>query len=166
MTYAFTIAHTTEGRTRIRWAGDASEKTRIGELAESIAGLSGVDRAVPRIRTGSIIIEHEHEEWPSLEPRLCEELSLVFKSTTAATRSGLQALNHELDRVDGALRKSINTDLPSASVILLLILAITQAIRGQVMGNSMSFIWYALSIAAMARNSADTGADTTTTIAE
>ena len=166
MTYAFTIAHKTEGRTRIRWAGDASEKNRIGELAESIAGLNGVDRAVPRTRTGSIIIEHEHEEWPSIETRLCEDLSLEFKSTAAAARSGLQALNHELDRVDGALRKSINTDLPSASVILLLILAITQAIRGQVMGNSMSFIWYALSIAAKARNSADTGADTTTAVAE
>jgi hypothetical protein len=166
MTYTFTIAHSTEGRTRIRWAGDVSEKTRIGELAESIAGLSGVDRAVPRMTTGSIIIEHEHEVWSSIEPRLCKDLSVAFRPTAAATQSGLQALNHELDRVDGALRKGINIDLPSASVILLLILAITQAVRGQVMGNSMSFIWYALSIAAMARNSADTGADTTTAVAE
>jgi hypothetical protein len=34
------------------------------------------------------------------------------------------------------------------------------------MGNSMSFIWYALSIAAMARNSAETAQDTTAAITE
>ena len=166
MTSAFYIAHATDGRTRIRWAGDTSEKTRILEIAENIADVPGVDKALPRITTGSIIIEHDEAEWPALEPLLADRLSLEFtKPAPPQSRSGLHSLNRGLDKVDEKLR-SINTDLPSVAVFLLIMLAIAQALRGQVIGNSMSFIWYALSIATMTRGVSGTPPDTEPNISE
>ena len=163
MTHAFYIAHTTLGRTRIRWAGDAYDKTRIREVADTIATIEGVDQALPRMATGSIIIEHDQAEWSILEPQITDRLSVEF--TAPESRRGLDALNQGLDKVEGTL-KGLNTDLPSMAVLLLTVLAITQALRGQVMGNAMSFLWYALSIASMTRGSTtaapqDTTADIT-----
>lgn len=166
MILAFYTAHTTDGRTRVRWAGDAAEKAIVREVAENIARIEGVDQAVPRIATGSIIIEHEQVQWSDLKPQLTDKLSLEF-TTPSAPRAhpGLVKLNQGLDKIDNSL-KGINTDLGSVTVLLLLILSITQALRGQVMGNSMSFLWYALNIAKMARDSASTKPDITADMAD
>mgnify|MGYP001812480034 CR=1 FL=1 len=164
MTHTFYIAHTTSGRTRIRWAGDASDKASIRQVAENIAAIEGVDQALPRITTGSIIIEHDQAEWSDLEPQITDRLSVEI--TVPQSRSGLALLNHELDKVDNTL-KGINTDLPSVTVLLLIMLAITQALRGQVTGNSMSFLWYALSIASRTRGRAGVGTlDTSENVSE
>jgi hypothetical protein len=50
--------------------------------------------------------------------------------------------------------KGMNTDLKSLTVFMLVVLAITQAMRGQVMVSSASLFWYALSVASKARNNA------------
>ena len=165
MSAAFYVAHTTSGRTRIRWAGDAPGKTGVGAIAETIAGIPGVDRASPRVTTGSIIIEHERTEWPEIESRLADTLYLqIHAPARAEPRTAANTLNHGYDRVNGAL-KAINIDLGSLSIFLLLILAITQAFRGQVMGSSVSFLWYALNMTMAARGTAgaagDAGADMT-----
>ena len=164
MSLPFFIAHTTEGRTRIRWSGDAAEKSGIIEIAEHIAGVPGVDQALPRTATGSIIIEHDQVQWPVLEPRILEQTALIFCSPPRPPH-GLQTLNIGLDKIDETL-KGLNTDLSSVTVLLLTILAITQAARGQVMGNSMSFLWYALSIAAMSRNAPAKVADSNAQVGE
>ena len=165
MTSAFYIAHATAGRTRIRWAGDVSDKAGIVEVAEKISDIEGVDQAMPRIKTGSIIIEHDHTDWSTLEPLLTDKLSLEFTTPVVQVRTGIDVLNQGLDKVNGTL-KSVNTDLPSVTVLLLAMLAITQALRGQVIGNSMSFIWYALSIAAMNRGTPGTPFDSAQDVTE
>ncbi len=166
MSKAFYIAHTTNGRTRIKWAGDSSDKASIMEIAENIAAIPGVDQTVPRITTGSIIIEHEQADWPSVESLLSDRLALEF--TTPALpepRTGLDTINLGLDQMNTAL-KGMNTDLSSVTVFLLVMLAIAQALRGQVIGPSFSFLWYALSIATSARGTAVTTIDTTADIIE
>ena len=166
MTLAFYTAHTTDGRTRIRWAGDAGEKAIVGEVAENIALIEDVDQALPRITTGSIIIEHDQVQWPALRQQLIDRLSLEFTAPSPPqARPGLATLNQGLDKVDNTL-KGINTDLGSVTALLLIILSITQALRGQVMGNSISFLWYALSIATMSRDSASTQPDTTADVSD
>ena len=165
MSAAFHVAHSTHGRTRIRWAGDAAGRTGVSEIAETIAGIRGVDRATPRETTGSIIIEHEQAEWPEIESRLADTLSLqIHAPALAEPRTAADTLSHGYGRVNGALR-AINVDLGSLSIFLLLILAVTQAFRGQVMGSSVSFLWYAANMAMAARGTArvagDAGADMT-----
>ena len=155
MTLPFYIAHATPVRTRIRWAGDTSERNRITALATDIEQLNGVVKAVPRITTGSIIIEHDETQWPSIQAELSEKLSLTFTSKPPAMqRSGVASLNKGLDDLDGALKK-VNMDFDSATILMLSALAITQALRGQVMSSSASFLWYAFNLAAMARSKAD-----------
>ena len=152
---AFYIAHTTSGRTRIKWAGDRGNKAIVIEVAENIAAIEGVDQAVPRLSTGSIIIEHEQAEWSSLEPEIADRLSLNFSTPVHQPRTATDTINQGLDQVNGAL-KSVNTDLGSVTVLLLLILTVAQAWRGQVLSSSGSYLWYVLSIAMMARNKTNT----------
>lgn len=166
MTLPFHIAHTTNGRTRIRWMGNASEKVVINDIAAQITQLEGVEQAVPRIATGSIIIEHDQATWSAIQTQLTDSLSLDFMTPApVAAHTGLESLNRRLAQVDGTL-KGMNTDLRSLTVFMLSILAITQALRGQVMVSSASLLWYAFSVASKARTSGSTPLDSAADIAD
>lgn len=152
MTPSFYIAHSSPGRTRIRWAGDASEKSCVSELAAEIENLAEAVKADPRMTTGSIIIEHDDMPWSSLQARLTDQLSLTFTATPEpVNRSGTEVLNNNIDDLNGAL-KYLNMDFYSLMVLMLSVLAIIQAMRGQVMSSSGSYLWYAFNLLMMARN--------------
>ena len=152
MTAVFYIAHTSPGRARIRWAGDTADKGNITELATRIESIPTVVSADPRITTGSIVIEHDAVDWPSLQAQLVDQLSMSFVAPPPAVKhSGAEALNRDIDRVDGAL-KHVNMDFHSVTLLMLSCLAIIQALRGQVMSSSVSFLWYAFTLATMARD--------------
>lgn len=163
MSHAFFIAHTTSGRTRIRWAGDVTEKAKVTELAADIAQVQGVDNALPRVNTGSIIIEHDNRDWSELEAQLTEKLPLTFITSAPSSPryTGVARLNQGLDNVDETL-KGMNMDLSSLSVLFLLVMAITQALRGQVAVSSASLLWYAFSVASRARGATDTSVNSST----
>ena len=159
MTAVFYVAHTSPGRTRIRWVGDAEEKASVLALAADIESLPEVDRAEPRITTGSIVIQHDGTEWPGLQAQLSDQLSISFAANPAAVkRNGAEALHHDIDLLDGALKR-VNTDFDSITLLGLSVLAIIQALRGQVMSSSVSFLWYAFTLAMMARDKADKAKD-------
>ena len=155
MTLLFTIPHLTEGRTRIRWAGDDEDRHQIIDVSQTINDFPGVDHAEPRMATGSIIIEHPQSDWGSLKVKLAQQLALEFTNPEPGQNfNAIATLNRGLDKIDGGL-KTVNTDLSSITVLLLAILAVVQSLRGQVMTNSISFLWYAISIAAVSRNPAE-----------
>ena len=159
MTLTFYIAHTSPGRTRIRWAGDASEKGRIIQLAAEIEKINAVVSADPRMTTGSIVIEHDGIEWSSLQTQLSDQLSMVFPPIAQPMkRSGAKALSQSIDNLDGALNK-VNMDFDSLTLLMLSTFAIIQALRGQIIGSSSSFLWYAFNLAVMARNRTDKPGD-------
>lgn len=152
MTYPFYIAHSIAGRTRIRWAGDTEEKAHIEELAANIVNIPGVNHAEPRITTGSIIIDHEDVEWSRLESKLTEMLPMQFIPAPAPVPyTGMDALSQGLDEVDNVL-KSLNMDRNSLTLLLLSILIIVQAVRGQVLVPSASFIAFAFEILSQNRS--------------
>ena len=156
MSLAFQIAHTTSGRTRIKWADERDERARVIDIAGQIAAIEGVDQALPRPGTGSIIIEHEQVQWPQLESEHAGRLSIQFSAPAIPEpRTAMDTINRGIDQTN-AMLKGINTDLGSVTVVLMLVLAVAQAYRGQVGGSSVSFLWYALSIATMARGSDNT----------
>ncbi len=155
MTLLFSIPHLTDGRTRIRWAGDNDEKFHILAVSETINDFPGVDHSEPRLATGSIIIQHPEVDWESLKSQLAQQLALEFTQPDQGQNlNAIATLNRGLDKLDDGL-KTVHTDLPSITVLLLAILAVVQALRGQVMTNSISFLWYAISIAAVSRNSSE-----------
>jgi hypothetical protein len=156
MSHAFHIAHATSGRTRIKWAGEREDRASVVDVAAQIAAVEGVDHALPRPGTGSIIIEHEQVQWPQLESELADRLSLQFSTPAIPEpRTAMETINRGIDQTN-AMLKGINTDLGSVTVLMMLILAVVQAYRGQVGSSSASFLWYALSIATMARGSDNT----------
>lgn len=160
MTGTFYVAHATGGRTRIRWAGDSAQKADVVKIAADIADVEGIEQAIPRITTGSIIIAHEQTEWEPLQYRLSDQLSLAFVAPPPAEpRTAMDTIHRGLGHVNGAL-KGVNTDLGSVSVFMLLILAVAQAYRGQTMSSAASFLWYALNLANIARAPARPDADT------
>ena len=155
MSLPFYIAHATSGRTRIKWAGDRNNRASVIKVAGHIAAIEGVDQAIPRLSTGSIVVEHEQTEWSSLEPEITSRLSLTFSTPVHRPRTGADTINLGIDQVNGALKK-IKPDLGSVTLLLLLILIVAQTWRGQVLSASGSYLWYALNIAMMARNKAAT----------
>jgi len=166
MTPIFYIAHRAPGRTRIRWAGDASEKASVFALAAEIENLNADIIADPRITTGSIIIQHEGLPWPSVETQLADRLSITILAGPPTVKgSGAAALYKDINRLDGAL-KHLNLDFDSVTLLMLSAAAITQALRGQVMSSSVSFLWYAFTLAMMARGKAASDPDPTSDATE
>ena len=152
MTSLFYIAHATPGRTRIRWAGDSDHKHFVNEFASDIACIAGVVKAEPRTVTGSIVIQHDGLEWPVLQSALSDQHPIKFTADPSAiTRSGVDAVNDSIDTVDAVL-KHVNMDFYSLLMLMLLTLSIVQALRGQVLSSSVSFLWYAFTLAAIARD--------------
>lgn len=147
----FYIAHRTNGRTRIRWAGKPEHRHRASEIAGQLNDIESVESAVARLTTGSIIIEHPSIDWLQLKQRLQQHAAIEFSDRPQSTpsRTGVDALGHQLNSLNALLKREAGqqTDLSSLTVSLLLILAIVQAARGQVMGSAASFMWYALNIA-------------------
>ena len=152
MTPLFYVAHATPGRTRIRWAGDSDDKYIVSELAGDFANVAGVVTVEPRTVTGSIIIQHDGQEWPTLQSALSDQLSIEFTAAPPAVkRNGADAVNDSIDTIDDAL-KLVNMDFDSFLMLMLCALSIIQALRGQVMSSSVSFLWYAFTLASMVRD--------------
>ncbi len=152
MTPAFYVAHTAAGRTRIRWAGEAANKNIVTELARDIANIAGVVDAEPRTVTGSIIIEYDGHDWQGLRSRISDQLSIHISNTPTDIESdGVQVVNDSIDSIDHALKR-VNMNFDSVLMLTLCALAIVQAVRGQVMSSSVSFLWYAYTLAALVRD--------------
>ncbi|MFW2371833.1 MAG: HMA2 domain-containing protein [Gammaproteobacteria bacterium] len=149
MSQRFYIAHHTQGRTRIRWASAANRKSDVLDIAQTLGELDGVEYAEARPATGSIIIEHPETEWSQLQASMEQQCDLYFSTAVESpVGNGIQSLKEQLDKLNSLLREQSNnqTDLKNLTVNMLLILAIIQAARGQVMGSAASFLWYALNI--------------------
>lgn len=152
MTPLFYIAHATPGRTRIRWAGDSDHKHIVNEFATDIANIAGVVKAEPRTVTGSIVIQHDGLKWPALQSALSDQRPIRFTAgPSAIKRNGVDAVNDSIDAVNIVLKR-VNMDFDSLLIFTLLTLSIVQALRGQVLSSSVSFLWYAFTLAAIARD--------------
>jgi len=150
MSLLFYIAHTTHGRTRIRWASDEEQRHRVMEIASKLEQIDGILNVEARLVTGSIIIEHPETPWAEITPLIEQHTSIQFCTTPQPPmRNGLQSLNTGLDKIDAVLRKESQNgmDLKDLSFILLVMLAVIQALRGQVMVSASSFLWFALNVA-------------------
>ena len=150
MSLVFYIAHTTHGRTRLGWAGDKEQKHRVNEVAKQLELIDGILSTEPRLTTGSIIIEHPETSWTEILPLVEQHGTIRFCPAPAQTpaRSGLQTLNTGLDRIDAVLRKETQNgmDLRNLTFILLVMMALVQSLRGQVMVSAASFLWFALNV--------------------
>ncbi len=152
MSYPFSLHHSLPERTRIRWSGASDERGQVEALASRIAELPGVHKTDARLRTGSIVIEHETLEWEQLAQTLQAELGLDFVDP-AAPASGLEAFNRSVGSLERELKKA-DIDLNSLAFLFLLLMAVAQTARGQIGVSGFSFLWYALNVASRHRGDA------------
>lgn len=147
MTLQFTLLHSLPERTRIRWAGDFDERAGVDDISSTIATIPGVTRVDARPATGSIVIEHEETNFDTLRARLAETVAIEFLELAPARQpAGLETIQRGYRRLDQRLGRT-NVDLNSMTFLLMLVLAATQAARGNIGGSAVSFLWYALAIA-------------------
>ena len=154
MSYPFTLQHSIAQRTRIRWAGDAADRATVEDLASRIETLPGINRTLARADTGSIIIEHDAIDPQTLLQRLVEELTIDLKVPLEKTTTGLERFNQNLDSLERQMHKA-NIDLGSMTFLVLLVMAATQAMRGQVGVSAFSLLWYAMTVATKSRRTAE-----------
>lgn len=149
MSEPFIIAHTTVGRSRIRWGGKRAERAAVREVAERVKALEGVQGVVSRLTTGSIIIEHPGMEWPALAQQLSDSVGLSLVKEGEVIPSGMELVRQGLDGADDFLRHVSDERLELRGLLfsLLVSLAITQMARGRIMAPASTLLWYALDLA-------------------
>ena len=151
MSLSFYIAHTTHGRTRLGWGDEAEQKHRAREIAQQLEQIAGILGAEARLTTGSIIIEHPENPWAEIQSLIEQQGAIQFCPTPSQipARSGLQTLNMGLQRIDQVMRQGTQDgmDLRNLTFILLVMLALIQSLRGQVMVSAASFLWFAFNVA-------------------
>lgn len=146
MSTRFHIAHTTAGRTRLKADDvDALSRDALDSLSTALEGLSCVDRVEPRPRSGSIVLKHPRSAHD-------EVISAIGKAGINLTAGATDVQGERT-----ASRRTPLTDLSAppwfdpttASVLLaavLLVLALRQASRGQIMVPAVSLVWYAFEL--------------------
>jgi hypothetical protein len=139
------IAHTTDGRARLRLTRRISRE-RLEDLCENIAALPGVTRTLARPNTGSIIVEARLKK-AALSTLLkdCDALKirppLPHPPLGAALRFGLLRTDEEiLKKTHGEF--SLHTALGA----LLLIAAVIQLGRGRIVGPAATLLINALAL--------------------
>jgi len=145
---AFYIAHQVEGRTRLRVTERLADPDILSDQVAGLEALPGVFTVKARPATGSLIIDHEGTAWADIAEQM-EALDLaIVEAPQPAPTQGLQPLISMVNELDAGLRSSTSgsTDLRSMTVLLILVLALTQALRGNIFGPTTSFLWYALNI--------------------
>jgi hypothetical protein len=146
------VAHASRGRVRLRLQGARGRPQRLEQVRRKLTELDGVDHVHINPDTGSVLVQGSvgiealgrfamqsglfalEGEMPELKPVLDEVM------THAATADA------ELKRLTGG-----RIDLASAVVLSLAGLALVQLIRGEIAAPALTVLWYAASLALMAR---------------
>lgn len=148
MTASLYVAHQTAGRTRLRLAGQKINTADLAAIAELIATLPGVAAAEPRAPTGSIVIQHPGLATGQLNASLQQLPFNWGPQPESDARPALMPLTGSMDSADEWLHDTTGgrVDMHTAIIIVMLSLALSQAIRGNIMAPATSLVWYALDL--------------------
>ncbi len=140
------VKHRIPGRTRIRVEARRGDTAYFRELQQRLSACPGIHRLEINPSTGSLLILHAVE----LEDlaRFAEEqglfrLATLYPPTTVPLKHWVSENLKELDR---GLKVMSGEALDLASVILVVLvgLAIYQALEGHLMAPAVTLLWYAL----------------------
>jgi hypothetical protein len=150
VTTSLYIAHQTATRTRLRLHGYRETPADVpAAIATLIATLSGVDAAEPRPATGSIVIHHPELSVDELNEAL-HALPLDWDEQVAEppVQPALMPLTGGLAGADEWLHENSGgrVDVHTLIIVVMLSLALSQAVRGNIMAPAASLLWYALDL--------------------
>lgn len=149
MNLCFYIAHQVAGRTRLRATERVSDPTGLARAADSFQAIEGITEVTARTTTGSLIIEHEDLPWAQVAVQAEAQGVMLVEPPLVEARSGLDALQTQAREVNALLREGSGgaMDMRTAGFVLMLGLAATQLMRGNLLAPASTYLWYALNLA-------------------
>lgn len=138
------LVHRLPGRVRLKVDGRRRDAAWFDAVALELSLLDGVRAVDADPRTGSLLIRHEGSLDTLLDELARRGLVRVDEREPRETPLALR-LGERLDRLDAHLKRASagELDLGGAALLALLLLALVQALRGQVAGPAVSLLWYA-----------------------
>lgn len=145
------LVHAIPGRSRLRVREPALGGGELRQLARALSRCPGTRAATAGRRTGTLLILHRgtFTEWR----REAEQHGLLhFASATHSQPPIPTLLQRQIESGDSGVRGLSGgaLDLRSLTVVALLLLALIQGLRGQVLGPASGLLWYALRVAGVA----------------
>lgn len=146
MSLALHVIHQVPGRIRLRAADGEQAAEALAALMATLSGLEGVSACQMRPLTGSLIVQHEGDFAAIAEQAEAEGL-FSLAETPAPKPIGLIA-EEGLTYADLRLRELSDGqwDLRSSLGTLLLLLAVLQLARGQIVGPSLTLLLQSLDL--------------------
>lgn len=141
------IVHRLRRRLRLKVPDKRRDADWLAEAASRLERMPGVKRVETRIVSGSLLIHHQADA--GLEERLTS--SGLFRITNAhvATPPVLDPVLDGLSRSQRKLKRRTGgrANLEAVLIVLLVLAALVQALRGRIMAPAISLIWYAAQLA-------------------
>jgi hypothetical protein len=140
------IVHRLPGRTRVRIRGAGEDWPHFEAVREALLGLSGVDEVRINPRTGSALILHEGALVEEIEAHLKAFELFEFSDRVEIQidalehlRAGARVVNRRLAEITTG-----RGDLNAIVFIVLIVLALRQILRGQILSPAIALLWYAM----------------------
>jgi hypothetical protein len=151
------VVHRTRGRLRLRIPEHRYDAPYFTALTRRLAGLPGVRAVTANPETAGVLLRLEPD--PEMDPvaiiRATGQLQIVdapppLSPTLTGVRRTADRLDQALEGLTGGLG-----DLRTLAFALLIILAVRQTARGQLMAPAASLLWYAFELVRFARPAPD-----------
>ncbi len=153
MTATAFICHAIPGRMRLKIPSKKGDQLYFEQLVERLADLETIDGIKARALTGSLVIAYSGDIHKTLQKKGIEEGWFELKKSTADAREtmdkSLFSLPHTVfENVNSELRVMSYglVDLPHLALFTLLLLALRQLLRGQIVGPALSLLWSAFQL--------------------
>ena len=141
------IVHRLRGRLRVKVPEKRRDADWLADTASRLKQLPGVDQVEVRALSGSLLIRHQANT--GLEHRLTSTGLFSITDAPIATppvldpiMDGISRSHHKLDRRTGG-----RANLQTVLILLLVLAAFVQTLRGQILAPAVSLIWYAAILA-------------------
>jgi hypothetical protein len=147
VTTAAHLVHHTRGRLRLRIPGRRHDASWLADLENRLRDLPGITEASANPSTAGVLILFDPSAVPDPIPRI-EATGLVQVIAPPPLSPTLAELRRVAARLDDSLgeRSGGSVDLRTLSVISLLVLALYQAMRGQLLAPAVSLLWHAFEL--------------------
>ncbi|MBK1618729.1 hypothetical protein CKO42_09835 [Lamprobacter modestohalophilus] len=140
--------HRTRERMRLRLPDRRHDEAFFAELCEQLTALPGIVEVSGNPSTAGLLIRLDPTQ--AQDPRLAIAATgrLQIVDGPPPLSPGLNAVRRAADRIDRSLEEQTggSADLRTLAVLLLIVLAMGQVLRGQLLAPAASLLWYAFEL--------------------
>lgn len=146
------IVHRLRRRLRLKVPDKRGDADWLAGTASRLERVSGVKRVEIRVVSGSLLIHHRTDA--GLEERLAAVGLFRITDDHVASPPVLDPIIDGMSRSHRKLERRTGgrANLPTVLVVLLVLTAFVQTLRGQILPPAVSLLWYAATLAMAAKN--------------